>query len=79
LEEYLSLPEESPGRVMLERRFGKIFIMRLIKEREEEEANQKWLENSTMSCPKCKVHVEKSVGCNHVRGPLRLIHDKVFD
>ena len=44
--------------------------MKLVRDRKEEEANRKWLDDSTTTCPGCEVHVEKSVGCNHVRIPL---------
>lgn len=37
-----------------------------MKKFEEDQANKKWLDQSTMGCPSCHVKVEKSVGCNHV-------------
>jgi len=33
---------------------------------EEELANKRWLQASTMACPGCEIHVEKNLGCNHV-------------
>ena len=64
--EYMALPESSPSRLLLERRYGRSNILRLVARVEEERANLEWLENSTMACPFCHVHVEKSMGCNHV-------------
>lgn len=64
--EYMALPESSPSRLLLERRYGRSNILRLVAKVEEERANLEWLENSTMACPFCHVHVEKSMGCNHV-------------
>ena len=64
--EYLALPEGSSEREVLERRFGRNNIRKLVAKYEEEQANKQWLEHSTMSCPSCHVHVEKSLGCNHV-------------
>ncbi|KAH7929072.1 hypothetical protein BV22DRAFT_1102654 [Leucogyrophana mollusca] len=32
----------------------------------EERPNKKWIEDPTMACPGCQVHVEKSLGCNHM-------------
>jgi len=64
--EYMELPEDSPERMILERRFGKKNIQKLVSKFEEEQANKQWLEQSTMDCPSCHVHVEKSLGCNHM-------------
>jgi len=64
--EYMALPEGSPERGRLERRFGRTNIRKLVAKYEEEQANEQWLESSTMSCPSCCVHVEKSLGCNHM-------------
>ena len=50
----------------MERQFGKGNIGRLVAAYEEEQANKQWLKSSTMACPGCDVHVEKSLGCNHV-------------
>lgn len=65
--EYMGLPEGSSERLVLERRFGATNIRRLVAKYQEEQANKQWLEQSTMACPSCHVHVEKSLGCNHVR------------
>ncbi|KAL1739268.1 hypothetical protein HDZ31DRAFT_49654 [Schizophyllum fasciatum] len=64
--EYLDLPEGAPGRAALERRYGRGTILKLVATWENELANQKWIESSTMACPGCRVNVEKSLGCNHV-------------
>ncbi|EIM92759.1 RWD-domain-containing protein [Stereum hirsutum FP-91666 SS1] len=66
VQEYMSLPEESPSRRALEQRYGKANIARLVLKYEEEKANREWLAKSTMSCPSCQIHVEKSHGCNHM-------------
>ena len=67
--EYLDLPEGSPERVTLERKFGKGVIIKLVKEYEDEKSTNAWIESSTTACPNCKIPVEKSMGCNHVRAP----------
>lgn len=64
--EYMELPVDSPKRVNIERRFGKTNLRRMVAKYEEEQMNKKWLEDSTMACPGCHVHVEKSLGCNHM-------------
>ena len=64
--EYMQLPEGSAGRELMERRYGKANLRRLVAKYEEDQANKQWLDKSTMSCPSCHVKVEKSVGCNHV-------------
>ncbi|OCH96590.1 RWD-domain-containing protein [Obba rivulosa] len=64
--EYLALPEDSPERAVMERRYGAKNIRRLVERYEEERANERWLEHSTTECPTCNVHVEKSFGCNHM-------------
>ncbi|KAL1762419.1 RWD domain-containing protein [Schizophyllum commune] len=64
--EYLELPEGSPERTALERKYGKGTITKLVATWENELANQKWIQDSTMACPGCRVNVEKSLGCNHM-------------
>lgn len=64
--EYLELPEGSASRTALERKYGKGTITKLVATWENELANQKWIQDSTMACPGCRVNVEKSLGCNHV-------------
>ncbi|EGO02005.1 hypothetical protein SERLA73DRAFT_86116 [Serpula lacrymans var. lacrymans S7.3] len=63
---YMALPENSQGRQDIERRYGASNVRKLIAKYEEEQSNKKWLESSTMGCPGCHVHVEKSLGCNHM-------------
>jgi hypothetical protein len=65
--EYMETTEESPMRKTMERRYGKKNLEKLVAKYEEDRANREWLEKSTMGCPSCHVHVEKSMGCNHVR------------
>lgn len=64
--EYLALPEGDVRRIEIESRWGKANVRRLVEKHEEERKNREWMEKSTMGCPGCGVHVEKSVGCNHV-------------
>ena len=65
--EYMKTAKGSPVREWMERRYGKKNLERLVAKYEEDRANQAWLKKSTMACPSCHVHVEKSMGCNHVR------------
>lgn len=69
--EYLSLQEGSPQRSVLERKYGKGVVQKLVQQYQEEESNKAWLQNSTTPCPGCKVHVEKNAGCNHVSAAIR--------
>lgn len=64
--EYLAAGEGSQEREFLEKKFGRNNVLRLVRLYEEEQANKRWLAASTMACPGCEVHVEKSLGCNHV-------------
>jgi len=63
---YMALPEGSSERQLMERRYGRANLQRLVAQFEEDEANKKWLQESTMACPNCQVSVEKSHGCNHM-------------
>jgi E3 ubiquitin-protein ligase RNF14 len=65
--EYMNLPENSPERALMERRYGRANLRRLKAKFEEDQANKKWLDEATMTCPGCRIKVEKSHGCNHVR------------
>lgn len=65
--EYMNLDENSVERVRIERQYGKAVILRLLAKYEEEKSNTEWFKSSTMPCPGCRVNVEKSIGCNHVR------------
>jgi len=64
--EYVNLEEGSPKRVLIEQRYGKATILRLVAKYEEDRSNAEWFTSSTMPCPGCRVNVEKSAGCNHV-------------
>jgi len=63
---YIRLKEGSEGRAILQRRYGKGNLEKLVQQLEEDRANREWLNKSTMACPGCGVHTEKSAGCNHV-------------
>lgn len=64
--EYMALPSDSPARAVIERRFGRANVLRLVAIYEEEQLNKKWIADSTMACPQCGINVEKSMGCNHM-------------
>ncbi|KAH6917635.1 ring finger protein 14 isoform 2 [Coprinopsis sp. MPI-PUGE-AT-0042] len=64
--EYLAEEEGSEGQQLLERRYGRSNIRILVAKFQEELANKEWLAESTQECPGCGVHVEKSLGCNHM-------------
>lgn len=70
---YVRLEKGCEERTMLERRFGKGNLEKLVRKIEEERANREWLDKSTMACPGCGVHTEKSAGCNHVCDLFRLV------
>lgn len=64
---------------MLQRRYGKANLEKMVRRSKEDRANREWLDKSTMACPGCGVHTEKSMGCNHVRHgprPLRMVIDE---
>ena len=67
--QYMALAEGSPGRKVIEQRYGAANIRRLQARFEEEQASKKWIDESTTACPRCEVNVEKSMGCNHVSVP----------
>ncbi|KAJ4476743.1 hypothetical protein J3R30DRAFT_3488613 [Lentinula aciculospora] len=64
--DYLALPEDSPGRKTIENRFGRSIVLKMIVTYQEEQAFSQWLADSSTRCPGCNVHIEKSVGCNHM-------------
>jgi len=64
--EYMEISADSPLRKSMEQRYGKRNLERLVGKYKEDRANREWLEKSTMACPSCHVHVEKSMGCNHM-------------
>ncbi|KAF9073752.1 hypothetical protein BDP27DRAFT_1288622 [Rhodocollybia butyracea] len=64
--DYLALPEDSPGRQTIEHRFGRNIVAKMIATYREEQAFKQWLQDSATPCPGCNVHIEKSLGCNHM-------------
>ncbi|KZT61087.1 hypothetical protein CALCODRAFT_491746 [Calocera cornea HHB12733] len=64
--EYQKAAEGSQARKAIEQRYGRANVLRLVAQHEEDEKNRAWLKQSTMPCPGCQVHVEKSFGCNHM-------------
>lgn len=65
--EYIGLPEDSPQRLAIERRYGRTNVQRIVSKYNEDKLNLDWLKSSAMACPGCNVYVQKSAGCNHVR------------
>jgi E3 ubiquitin-protein ligase RNF14 len=57
--EYLSYPENSGGRRRMEVQKGKGNLDRMVAQWYEDEANKKWLQESTRACSGCGVRVEK--------------------
>ncbi|KAJ6627169.1 hypothetical protein B0H10DRAFT_2161254 [Mycena sp. CBHHK59/15] len=64
--EYLALAEDSKEHQLMELKYGRIIIGKLVARYEEEQLNKKWLAASTTACPGCAVATEKSLGCNHM-------------
>ncbi|KAJ7786064.1 hypothetical protein B0H16DRAFT_1489038 [Mycena metata] len=64
--EYLAFEEGSRERELMELRFGRIILRKLVAKYQEDELNKKWLTDSTMACPGCTLNIEKSHGCNHM-------------
>jgi len=69
LEQYLALPENSPGRKALEHRHGKTTIEKLVKNHQRTEATMRLLDSTAQKCPGCQVYTEKDCGCNHMHCP----------
>jgi len=65
--DYLGAEAGSEKRAILERRFGKVNLRRMVATYQEEKANMEYLKSSTTMCPGCRCNVEKNMGCNHVR------------
>ncbi|KIJ68741.1 hypothetical protein HYDPIDRAFT_24993 [Hydnomerulius pinastri MD-312] len=63
---YLFAPPDSAQRRSIEQRYGRSNVLRLVKQHQEDQENRKWMDESTMACPGCEMHIEKSVGCNHM-------------
>ncbi|EIN13576.1 hypothetical protein PUNSTDRAFT_79212 [Punctularia strigosozonata HHB-11173 SS5] len=66
LSDYMNASEGSRKRLEIEQRYGRANVLKLVARFKEDQANRAWLEASTMACPTCRVHVEKSHGCNHM-------------
>jgi len=66
VQEYLAAEENSAERTLIEKRYGRSLVIRLITAYEEDKATKQWISSSTMTCPGCDSSVEKSEGCNHV-------------
>ncbi|KAJ7102167.1 hypothetical protein B0H15DRAFT_315843 [Mycena belliarum] len=64
--EYLALAEDSSERHVMELRFGRTMLRKLVARYQEEQLNKKWLAASTVACPGCSVNIEKNLGCNHM-------------
>jgi E3 ubiquitin-protein ligase RNF14 len=73
IQEYLKA--DSAGRSLLEFRYGRHLIHRLVAEHEREQASKQWIRSSTTSCPGCQSNVEKGMGCNHVRKLFSFLHN----
>ncbi|KAF8527956.1 RWD-domain-containing protein [Hysterangium stoloniferum] len=63
---YLAYPEDSEQRRAIEQKHGKGNILKLLAKYKEDELNQQWMEKEAVCCPGCKLHVQKSMGCNHM-------------
>lgn len=74
--EYLAASEDE--QLLIERRFGRSNVLKLVANYQEEQLNQKLFDSSTKPCPGCKVRVEKSLGCNHVSKGMRLASANSF-
>jgi len=67
--QYVAMADDSPEKLLMERRYGKKNMQRLVAKYEEELSNQGYLAEFTMPCPGCKIPVEKTMGCNHMTCP----------
>ncbi|KAJ7597283.1 RWD-domain-containing protein, partial [Mycena floridula] len=62
--EYLTADDN--GKRLMEIRFGRKNMLRLVANYEEARLNTELLKSSTQPCPGCNIRVEKSLGCNHM-------------
>ncbi|KIO27817.1 hypothetical protein M407DRAFT_72672 [Tulasnella calospora MUT 4182] len=67
LKAYILAEPNSAERLRLERQYGKRQILKLVAAHEEAKANNAWLKQNTMACPGCRINVEKTMGCNHMK------------
>ncbi|KAJ1980161.1 hypothetical protein H4R33_005551 [Dimargaris cristalligena] len=54
-------------RIIMERKYGKRPLLLCVKQFQEEEATQAWLEQHATPCPTCGTNIQKSHGCNHMK------------
>ena len=66
IKRYLSMPEGSPDRALMEQKFGRKTLETMVRKYEEEQQTQQWLSDYTTPCPTCGIAIEKSYGCNHM-------------
>ncbi|KAI9197338.1 uncharacterized protein BJ171DRAFT_519976 [Polychytrium aggregatum] len=62
LEQYLKADDSA--KALLEKRYGKKMLLKLVKEMEDEKESELWKKNNTQKCPECCISVIKSEGCN---------------
>ncbi|KJA25944.1 hypothetical protein HYPSUDRAFT_340249 [Hypholoma sublateritium FD-334 SS-4] len=65
-QQYSAAAKGSRDRALIESRYGKETLVRLVKEHEDQQATESWITESTSVCPGCQSHVQKSDGCNHM-------------
>lgn len=66
IEAYQKTAEGSMERKMMEMKYGKVNLERMVRTFEEEKSNRAWIEANTQRCPCCHVNITKSFGCNHM-------------
>ena len=74
----MDLEADSPERLLIEQRYGKRYVLRLVAKYEEDSANAEWFKSYTTVCPGCQVNVQKSFGCNHVGGSTDQVCTKLI-
>lgn len=53
-------------RTLLERRYGRANVERMVRVFEEERQNREWMDGHSRQCPGCQARIEKSQGCAHM-------------
>lgn len=66
IEAYQKTTEGSTERKMMEMKYGKSNLERMVRTFEEERSNRAWIEANTQRCPCCHVPITKNFGCNHM-------------
>lgn len=61
---YLEADEVEQSKI--EAKYGASLIQRLVKQHQEDQANEDWFGDNTTICPGCSQRIEKSEGCNKV-------------